>query len=209
MNEIRNWFSSHKAIEEMNRLHGLKPWEAEAAAGFPAGARLLDIGCGTGREAFALHAMGFRVTGVDISEAAIEMARRNVPGAVFHVTDGENLPFEDAAFDVAIVWAQTFGLVHGEEARRRFLGECGRVLRPGGTLSFSAHDREFQQVHFAEYLRGSRFYPFADSEIHYDSYMIEELRSKAERAGFRVLACGRGEAADGTVLHCLCIPNLR
>jgi len=210
--KAKDWFSGGAALDEMQSYQSrLKLWEIEAAAAFPAGARVLNIGCGTGREAFALQAKGFHVTGVDISETAIEAARitaadRNID-MDFLVTDGMSLPFEDAAFDAAIIWAQTFGLFHGEESQQAILAQCGRVLRPGGLLSFSAHDREYQQAHFAQYLWGRRFYPFAETDLYYESFTLKELRGAAERAGFRVLACKRGQVytkADGTILHCLC-----
>jgi len=191
--KAKDWFSGGAALEEMQAHSRLKLWESEAAAEFPAGAKLLDIGCGTGREAFALHAMGFRVTGADISERVIKAARGMAAtqgiGVDFLVADGESLPFEDNTFDVIVIWAQTFGLFHGEEKQRDILARCGRVLKPGGLLSFSAHDREYQRVHFAQYLRGRRFYPFAETDLYYESFTLGELRGTAERAGFQVLAC--------------------
>ena len=210
--KAKDWFSGAPALEEM-RGEGirLKQWEAQAARSFPPGAAILDIGCGAGREAFALHAMGFRVTGVDVSTAAIDCARKTARTRGIDmellVTDGMSLPFEDAVFDVVILWAQTFGLFHGKESQRHILAQCGRVLKPGGLLSFSGHDREYQRARIPQYLKGRRFYPFADTGLYYESFTPDELRRAALQAGFRVLACGRGQVyteADGTVLHCLC-----
>jgi len=210
--KAKDWFSGGAALDEMQQYQGrLKLWEAGVAAAFPAGARVLDIGCGTGREAFALHALGFRVTGVDVSETAIKTARgmaaEQERDVGFLATDGKTLPFEDAAFDVAVLWAQTFGLFHGEKSQQEILAACKRVLRPGGILSFSGHDLECQRAHFAQYLGGRRFYPFAGTDLYYEAFTLDGLRGAAERAGFQVLACERGEAytqADGTILHCLC-----
>lgn len=210
--KAKEWFSSSAALDEMQSYRNqLKLWEAEAAKSFPPRASILNIGCGTGREAFALHALGFRVTGVDISETAVETARASAAAQGiqmdFLVTDGKTLPFEDAAFDAAILWAQTFGLFHGEKAQQEILAQCGRVLRPGGLLSFSAHDREYQRANCAQYLKGRRFYPFAETDLYYESFTLNELRGAAERAGFEVLACKRGAVyteANGTILHCLC-----
>jgi 2-polyprenyl-3-methyl-5-hydroxy-6-metoxy-1,4-benzoquinol methylase len=42
----------------------------------PEGAQILDVGCGMGREAFALTDMGFSVVGIDISEAAVEQVSK-------------------------------------------------------------------------------------------------------------------------------------
>ena len=210
--KAKDWFSGGAALEEMQSYQDrLKLWETEAAAAFPAGARVLNIGCGTGREAFALQVKGFRVTGVDISETAIEAARGTAADRGiqmnFLVTDGKSLPFEDAVFDAAIIWAQTFGLFHGEESQQEILAQCRRVLRPGGLLSFSGHDREYQQAHAAQFLQGRHFYPFAETDLYYESFTMDELSGAAERAGFQVLACKRGlvyNEADGTILHCLC-----
>jgi len=211
MDEIKAWFSDEQALNEMQSSGQLKQWEAEAAAAFPAGASILNIGCGTGREAFALHAMGFCVTGVDISETAIEAARNTAATKQYNIdfslTDGKLLSFDHSMFDVVIVWAQTFGLFQGKEEQQQFLAECGRVLKSGGLISFSGHDREYQQIHCADCLAGNRFYPFAGSDIYYESFTIDELRNAAQQAGFYVSLCQRGEVynqADGTVLHCLC-----
>jgi len=210
--KARDWFSGSAALDEMQKYQNrLKLWEAAAAKSFPTGASILNIGCGTGREAFALHAMGFRVTGIDISAAAIEIARASAADQEmridFLVTDGISLPFEDAAFDAVLLWSQTFGLFHGAGKQQAILAQCRRVLKPGGLLSFSGHDLAYQQAHCAAYLRGRRFYPFAATDLYYESFTIDELRCAARQAGFQVLACERGlvyTEADGTVLHCLC-----
>jgi len=64
--------------------------------------RLLEIGCGTGHWSWYFSDKGFEVTGVDMSEKMIDVARqKNMPNSHFEVADGRNLPFEDAGFDAA------------------------------------------------------------------------------------------------------------
>jgi len=66
------------------------------------GKRLLDVGCGTGHWSAYFARRGFEVTGIDISEQMIEVARgKNISGSRFEVADAENLPFADNQFDVA------------------------------------------------------------------------------------------------------------
>jgi len=63
MNPIRRWYENKKNVEEMltwnkNRL---KKWELSVVSYMPTGAKILDVGCGMGREAFALADLGFSV----------------------------------------------------------------------------------------------------------------------------------------------------
>lgn len=102
---------------------------------FPAGARLLDIGCGGGHIAAALAGRGYRVTGIDFAEPAIEqaIARHGASGnpqfsvADFCVGGSVSGPFE-AALDR--------GCFHSlpEPAMPNYVGNLARVLVPGGAF---------------------------------------------------------------------------
>lgn len=170
---------------------------------------MLDVGCGMGREAFALAELGFAVTGVDISRAVIDRVSPlgAARGVRFLHCDGETLPFSDAAFDAVVIWAQTFGLLYGGARKRLFLAECKRALTPGGLLSFSGHDAEYLSEHYPKYLDGDRFYPFDGASIYWEAFLPGALGGFAREAGFFVRAEGRGEIylpEDGVVLTCLC-----
>ncbi len=94
------------------------------------GMRVLDAACGTGRQSGFLHDLGCSVVGVDQSEAMLDVARQKLPGARFEVGDLEHLPFNDAAFDLAVVSLALCHLADPGEA----VSELARVLRPGGVL---------------------------------------------------------------------------
>jgi len=64
--------------------------------------KVLDLGCGNGKNAKWLVERGFEVYGVDFSESAIKFARRNVKGAKFLVACARDLPFKNNFFDVVI-----------------------------------------------------------------------------------------------------------
>jgi len=211
---VVKWYSDDKNLAEMNEglKNRLKQWEKGVAYDyFPQNASVLDVGCGTGREAFALHDMGYTITGVDISEKAIKQAKqfalasnRNIE---FLHTNGTNLPFEDNTFDVIIIWAQTLGIMYGTKQQLSFLDECWRVLKRNGIISFSGHDYEYLEKNYSHIIDGKKFFPFANTEIYWQMFTIEELSDLALKAGFTVLECERGgiyRPEDGVVLHCEC-----
>jgi ubiquinone/menaquinone biosynthesis C-methylase UbiE len=99
----------------------------------PAGKDVLEYGCGRGSAAFDLAAAGARVTGIDISDVAIDLAtrrgaERGLGDALrFCVMDAEHLAFEDASFDLVC----GSSILHHLDIDRAY-AEIARVLRPGG-----------------------------------------------------------------------------
>lgn len=100
------------------------------------GREALDVGCGTGVLTLRLAERGFRVEGIDHSEAMLELARQKVrergcSGAVnLRTGDVRELPYEDASFDLVTCT----GVLHHLADIRRCVVEADRVLRPGGVL---------------------------------------------------------------------------
>jgi SAM-dependent methyltransferase len=109
-------------------------WERRRAlllAEVTRGDRVLDLGCGAGRFLAALRDAGADAVGVELAEAALERARRNVPGAELHrlAPDGA-IPLEDGGVD--LVWCSEV-LEHVPDTAG-LLSEARRVLRTGGRL---------------------------------------------------------------------------
>lgn len=103
-------------------------------------ARVLDVGCGTGRTTRPLADLGFDVVGVDISEEMVVRARELFPDISFEVADVTDLDFDDDSFDYVLFAHNGIDYVHPSSERRRAFEELGRVLKPGGYLAFSTHN---------------------------------------------------------------------
>jgi SAM-dependent methyltransferase len=104
------------------------------------GMAVLDVGCGVGGTlaSIAEEHTGLRLTGLNLDERQLEIARREVfPGtgntADWIQGDGCALPFEPASFDRVLAVECQFHF----PSRRRFFAEVARVLRPGGLLALS------------------------------------------------------------------------
>lgn len=91
---------------------------------------ILDVACGTGDLTLDLLRRGHRVTGVDLSEQMLALARRKAEAARFQLADAEALPFADASFDAVTCAFGIRNFVHLEKG----LDEMLRVLKPGGRL---------------------------------------------------------------------------
>jgi ubiquinone/menaquinone biosynthesis C-methylase UbiE len=98
--------------------------------------RVLELGCGTGRD-LPLYRADAPVVGVDVSFEPLRVARRRRPGALLVQASGEALPFRPGTFDCAVS-----GLVLcSVEDPVAALGEVRRVLADGGTLRMIEHVR--------------------------------------------------------------------
>lgn len=114
---------------------GLRRWRRWLAGGVESG-RVLDIGCGTGRN-LALFATGVRAIGLDPCLESLRKARRRAPRIPLVCARAEALPFRDGAFDAVVS-----GLVFCSVADvPRGLREVRRVLKPGGVLRMLEHVR--------------------------------------------------------------------
>lgn len=142
------------------------------------GGEVADVGCGTGRLAPYLIALGLTPHGVDLSPEMVRVARREVPGADFRVGDIRALPFDDASLAGVVGWYSLMYLAPDERAAA--YAELARVLRPGGhlTLAFKVGDGSRR--------RGGTTLGLG---IGFDIYWFspEQIHELLETAGFRVV----------------------
>jgi len=95
---------------------------------FAPGARLADLGCGSGVFTGLLHQRGFDCTGIDLSPKLIRIAREAHPGIDFQEGDIEHLPFADGSIDGVVL----AGVLHHLPDLSKCAAEIKRILRPGG-----------------------------------------------------------------------------
>jgi 2-polyprenyl-6-hydroxyphenyl methylase/3-demethylubiquinone-9 3-methyltransferase len=146
---------------EFRPLHMLNPVRTQFIAQHVqlAGARLLDVGCGGGLLAEALHAAGAQVTGIDLAPGMIEVARLHAAHAGlaidYRMASAEQLHAGGAgSFDVITCMEM---LEHVSEPERT-VQTLAQLLRPGGALFVSTLNRNLRSfllaIVGAEYLLG-------------------------------------------------------
>ena len=101
-------------------------------------ARVLDAGCGGGRNLRYLLSQGFRVHGIDREARSVERVRAlaaelapDLPAENFRVGEVDALPWPDASMD-AVICSAVLHFAADEAHFGRMMEEMGRVLRPGG-----------------------------------------------------------------------------
>lgn len=127
-------------------------------ADFNKSLQIIDVGCGTGRHTIELTKRGYRVTGIDLSEAQLRWAREKAAKENLEIEflqlDARNLPFE-SRFDAAIMLCEGgFPLMETDEMNFQILNNVTRALKSPAKFIFTT-------------LNG--LYPL----FHYDTYAVE------------------------------------
>jgi SAM-dependent methyltransferase len=187
----------------------------------PAGARILDLGCGTGRHAVELARRGYNLVGVDLSRGMLHQAQAAARGAGVTASwvqaDARRFA-APGAFDAAVCLCEgSFGLVDdGEDPLahdRAIAANLARCLRPGGRLVLTALNAfKLLRQYGPEDIAAGAFDPATLTERHtmeWDSaagprrvivrehgHRPDDLRALFESAGLAVEHVGGGTAGD-------------
>jgi ubiquinone/menaquinone biosynthesis C-methylase UbiE len=161
------------------------------------GKDVLDVGFGSGFTVQLFAEAGANVTGIDLTPWAVETTRARLAAfdleADVNEGDAENLPFDDASFDLVFSW----GVIHHSSDMDRALSELVRVCRPGGTVVLMVYNR--RSLFYLSYKGFQRFLPVARRVgLHFEGaragetegliarhFTPGELRRKLEAAGLR------------------------
>jgi SAM-dependent methyltransferase len=123
---------TYAAFVERSRNDPRDRYTALLLGRLPAGAEVLELGCGGGLPTTALLAERFAVTGVDLSHRQIELARHQVPHATFVHADMTTLAFPPESFDAVVAFYSVIHVPRTEH--RRLFTDVARWLKPGGLL---------------------------------------------------------------------------
>jgi len=154
---------------------------------FVPGMRVLDAGCGTGRNLVYLLKSGYEVFGVDESSEAVAQTRRlasalapHFPADNFHAEAVERMSFADAGFDVVLSSA-VLHFARDEEQWSSMVKEMWRVLKPGGVF-FARLASTIGMEDQVELIEGRRYHlPDSSERFLVDEAML--LRVSTELSG--------------------------
>jgi len=127
------------------------------------GMRILDVGCGTGNFSIKLAEMGCRVTGIDISDKMLDVARKKAEKMGYQIDfyhmDVYNLQFEDEEFDGVFSMAAFEFITQPEKA----LDELFRVVKKGGQVLVGtiSRDSSWGQLYLSEEVRENSVFKYA------------------------------------------------
>jgi SAM-dependent methyltransferase len=148
----------------------------------PIGARILEGGCGIGRNVYGLQYNGFKACGIDFASDTVSQTKRMFPDLDITVQDVRNTGFPDDFFDG--YWS--LGVIeHFPEGHRDIFTEAARIIKNGGyfflTFPYISPLRRFKikRNHYRE------FDPGRDMESFYQYILdADSVRSSAEELGF-------------------------
>ncbi|WP_218009316.1 class I SAM-dependent methyltransferase [Herbidospora cretacea] len=140
------------------------------------GARVLDVGCGTGEPTAKQFAdAGCEVTGIDISPVMLDLARKNVPEGTFLERDVVGIDSSLGRFDAVVAFFSLLMLPRADIATA--LQRIHDVIVPGGLLALSMVEIDLDDVPFQ----------FLGAPVRVTGYLREDLRALVEETGFTVV----------------------
>ena len=155
--------------------------------------RLLDLGCGTGRNFVKFDG---KIYGVDFSEEMLKHAKEFVEKNKLNIelikSDVSKLPFKDDFFDAAI-FSAVLHCIPSKEEREKSLKELFRVLKPGAECWITVWDKNQERFKDSE---KESFVPWKHEGIEYMRYYYlydgKELVDLLKEIGFEIIKTGYG-----------------
>jgi len=184
--KIAEWFDENRSRELFE-----KSWLDKAIAHLDPGAKVLDLGCGTGEPIARYFAdQGFKVTGVDASEKMLDIAKDRLPAVSFILSDMRSLSFGQK-FDLLIAWHSFFHLSQDEQ--RNMFKVFADHLSDRGVLLFTSGHQE-----------GEIWSDNGGENLYHASLSTEEYDRLLTEQGFKVLEHKMEDQSCGDATIWLC-----
>lgn len=138
-----------RVVDEYAQLESKAPWPRmrwlrKVLDRLPSDSAVLDLGCGSGEPADVAIAQEHAVTGVDISQAQIALARANVPTGHFLHADLGSIAFPDASFDAVVTFYTLEHLPRGEHGT--IIERIYQWLRNGGYFLIGTEAGDIEEI---------------------------------------------------------------
>ncbi len=167
--------------ERRRFLNGMKPE-----------GQILDVGCGWGKDAKIFTDLGYKVTGIDISEKLLAIARITSPTSNFIQTEFLRIPYPNQTFDG--LWASA-SILHAEDKSEvpRILAEWRRVFRTNGKAYIVVKQGEGEEDMIDE--------RYQKVVKHYCYFQEKEIMGLVQNAGFKEVSTEIPKKADPYYTH--------
>lgn len=186
----------NRIAEDWHKDHSHDEWWVEGTNIFikelAAGARVLDVGCGSGVKSKYLIEQGFKVTGIDISDKLLEIAKREVPEGDFRVLSMMELDTMVETFDG--VFAQASLLHIPKKDAGDVIKKMAGRLTPDGLLYIAV--KESREGKPDEGIEKENDYGY-EYERFFSYFTMNELEGYLMNAGFEIVSKLRNSNPSG------------
>lgn len=179
------WWDPAGKMGQLHAINSLRLGFITGRLTQDAAPRVVDVGCGGGILAEALARSGARVTGIDLSELSLRVARQHAEaggiGIDYRLMDAEALAQAEAGgFDAVTCMEMLEHVPHPDQV----IAACGRLLKPGGMAFFSTINRTPKAFLFA-IVAGEYILRLLPRGTHHYRKLIrpDEMRTWAAAAG--------------------------
>lgn len=189
LNSLYSAYYGHQSQEgTAGHLNFRKPVFEKICNLLPEGKLLLDVGCGNGDFIFEAQSRGWKTSGVEVSDTAVDYATNSRHLNVLK-SDLTHLPFPDSTFDAVTLLDVLEHLLEPVVT----LSAIQRVLKPGGTLIVQVPNTPFQIFKASLKARGTRM----ATPLHVNHFSEASLKAASRKVNLEVITIRPG-FADGS-----------